>query len=181
MWKPLLVACAIGTTACSVDPVFTRIPVSPANLRSALPEVESRGESMVRDDDGHPQNITGVTGVELPHEPPLTTGPSSTNVSVLAWECSPQDPSRACSLDGRTLHPRLLIQTGSSYAPRWGTIGAVTLGAVVVGGVVGGEIYCFANCGTDGKIGLVVVDVVAVAIGTIVVIAFLEAIDHGMR
>ena len=181
MWKPLLLACAIATSACSVDPVYAPIAVSPANLRSALPEVESRGKSMVRDDDGHAQIITSVTAVELPHEPPLTTGRSSTNVGILVWECSPQDPSRACSLNGRTLHPRVLIQTGSSYAPRWGTIGAVTLGAVVVGGVVGGEIYCFANCGTDGKIGLVVVDVVAVAIATVVVIAFLEAIDHGMR
>ena len=83
---------------------------------------------------------------------PLTTGRSSTNVGILVWECSPQDPSRACSLNGRTLHPRVLIQTGSSYAPRWGTIGAVTLGAVVVGGVVGGEIYCFANCGDLGRL-----------------------------
>jgi hypothetical protein len=170
----------MATAACNVEPAFTPIPVSPANLRSALPEVERRGESMVRDDEGHAQIITSSTQVNLPPELPRTEQ-LTTSVGNLGWQCSSQDHSRPCDLNGRALHPRVLVQTGSYLAPQWDSIGLTTLGVVVVGGVIGGEVYCFANCGTGGKTALVVVDVVSLALGTVVVIAFVAAIDHGMR
>lgn len=164
---------------CDREPIMSPVPVSPVDLRNALPEVQKTGGSVVKDDDGKSQIVRAGDDVELLPEPEKTR--TQMSLSTLVSTCLPNDAPH-CALDGRVKHPLVYVDSGNAYYnPHWGTIGAAALGLGLVGGVVAAETYCFVNCGTGGKIALVTVDVVGAVVGTIAVLGFFAAVAHGMN
>lgn len=171
---------AIALAGCDREPIMAPDPVSPADLRASLPELKKTGSTIVKDDEGRPQIIRSSMNVELLSEPEKTH--TQMYVSTLVDSCERKDAGPPCLLDGRTKHPLVYVDSGDAYyRPQWGAIGAATLGLGLLGGVVVAEGYCFANCGTGGKIALVTVDVVAVVVGTLATLAFLAAVERGLN
>jgi hypothetical protein len=166
---------------CDTVPSYAPVIVSPAALRSALPELKQTGQSMVQDDHGQPHPIYGVLKIEYAPEP--RANHVVTDLFTIERQCLPPTiPHPNCELDKHQVAPRVYVQNGTTQNPNWNSIGSWTLGIGVTGGVVGLEAYCFADCGTGGKIALASVDVVVVATGVVVIILLAEAFGrHGMN
>jgi hypothetical protein len=129
----------LAVISCQVEQRYTVTTVPTAELRAALAK----------------PTIAVDTTVVLPAEPPLAA--LATRIDTLAAQC--KDSTR-CPLDQR-LGPASLRTTRSVRRPNWKAVGVVAVIAAVNAAVVTGEVYCFADCSTAGKITLGAVDVLA--------------------
>jgi hypothetical protein len=168
----IFVFVALLMTGCDRIPNYAPAPVSPAELRNALPDAWVKGAT-IRTADGRSPLITWNSDVELPREPKHDT--VKTSIGKLRSSCEPtrSSPDGICELDGRKANANVFVTTGYTYQPEWESVGRYALLGVLAGGAVAGEAYCFAECDSGGKVALVVTDVAVPLVAAIVVFAFI--------
>ncbi|HEX3764630.1 MAG TPA: hypothetical protein VHW23_38310 [Kofleriaceae bacterium] len=138
---------------CESVHTYRTIAAPPDVLRAAL----SAPAGTVPDDMGKATRLDQVERVVLPAEPPLEE--QNTTIAQLASACRAGAPG--CPLEQRNVFAQLVIPTGTEYEIKPRDMPAVAL----IGAAAAGEVYCFAECSTGVKIGLVVTDILtAIAI-----------------
>ncbi|GAC1352666.1 MAG: hypothetical protein NVSMB1_17810 [Polyangiales bacterium] len=157
------------------EPVYGRIAVSPAELRTSFPTVSAGGHFVLHDESGGTQVIRRNTGVLL------DGGAVSEQAGSIADACVQSkdvalDPLRPCPLD-HVARVNLEKQVDTHWRPDMAQVGVASLLIVAGATFVAGQAYCFAQCGTGGKVAFIPWDV----LGAVGAVALLKAVSNGMN
>jgi hypothetical protein len=169
----LLVA-LIAVTGCDRLPVYAPVTVSPGELRDSFARFTPETDTTISAVDGRSHALSRWNEVELPSEPAHER--LTTHVQQLRNSCEPTKiyPDESCELDDRKANAIVFVDTGRyTYSPAWESVGRYALLTALAGGVIAGEVYCFADCDTSGRVALGITDVVVPLVAVIVVFTFI--------